>query len=67
MELKIKSIDMPQVQEEGSDVLIDLYILNGQECVGRTFVSFPFSDDFMSMTLGEISSAAITKAADQLR
>lgn len=67
MELKIKSIDMPQVQEEGSDVLIDLYILNGKECIGRTFVSFPFSDTIMNMTLGEISGAAITKANDLLR
>lgn len=67
MELKIKSIEMPQAQEEGSDVLIDLYILNGQECIGRSFVSFPFSDNFMNMTMGQIASAAIAKAGDQLR
>jgi len=62
MELKIKSIDMPQIWEDGSTASVDLYMLQDKQLIGTMFVAFDFREGIDGLTVSEISNLAIAKA-----
>lgn len=61
MELRIKSIYIPQDQTEGSNISVDLFMLNGDTLVGALFVTLDFDEGIMNKTLSEIAGIAIAR------
>ena len=65
MRLSLKAIHMPQIQGEHSDAIVELFMLHGDESVGRMTVTF-LCADIVNSSLAEIEQAAVSKATEML-
>lgn len=62
MELKLKSIDMPQIWEDGSTASVYLYMLQEKQLIGTMFVTFDFQEGVDGLTVSEMENRATAKA-----
>ncbi len=61
MELRIKSIYIPQNPDEGSNISVDLFMLKDNALVGALFVTLDLDEDVMNKTLAEIARLAVAR------